>query len=143
MKVLVDYPTRAQEKEILSLIESDTTTKVKSLMDSKDLLALMKKRNEVVISDTLKDYITRIVEKTRAPHQYLLYGASPRGSIGLMEASKAVALANGRDHVTHEDIQRITLPVLRHRIGLTYDAQLDGYTADDVLLELVTQVTLG
>jgi len=141
-KVMVDYPSIAQEKIILDTLEKDHTHEIKAVITHKELTDLKKKVEDIVISDEIKHYITRLTSITRQEHEYILYGTSPRGSIGLMLASKAVALAEGRTYVTHEDVQRLALPILRHRVILNYQAKLSGLTEDQVLLELFETVKL-
>ncbi len=141
-KVLVNYPNLADEKKILDTMEKEDLTKIKSVLSHSQLNDIKKNIDDIVISDEIKHYITKLTSITRKEHEYILYGTSPRGSIGLMLASKAVALANGKEYVTHEDVQRVALPVLRHRIILNYQAKLAGLTEDQVLLDLFETVPL-
>jgi len=141
-KVLVNYPSLADEKKILDTLEKEDTTKIKSVVSHSELAAIKKTIDDIVISDEIKHYITKLTSITRKEHEYILYGTSPRGSIGLMLASKAVALAEWRTYVTHEDVQRVALPVLRHRIILNYQARLSWLTEDQVLLSLFETVSL-
>lgn len=141
-KVLVNYPSLADEKKILDTMEKEDLTKIKSVISHSQLTAIKKGIDNIVISDEIKHYITKLTSITRKEHEYILYGTSPRGSIGLMLGSKAVALAEGRNYVTHEDVQRVALPVLRHRVILNYQARLAGLTEDQVLLELFETVPL-
>jgi len=141
-KVLVNYPSLAQEKCILDMLEKEDLTKIKSVVSHSQLEAIKKEIDDIVISDEIKHYITKLTSITRKEHEYILYGTSPRGSIGLMLASKAVALATGRKYVTHEDVQKVALPVLRHRVILNYQAKLAGLTEDQVLLSLFETVSL-
>ena len=123
-------------------MEKEDLTKIKSVLSHSQLNDIKKNIDDIVISDEIKHYITKLTSITRKEHEYILYGTSPRGSIGLMLASKAVALANGKEYVTHEDVQRVALPVLRHRIILNYQAKLAGLTVDQVLLDLFETVPL-
>ncbi len=141
-KVLVHYPSLADEKMILDTMEKEALTKIKPVISHSQLVNIKKHIDDIIISDEVKHYITRLTSITRKEHEYILYGTSPRGSIGLMLASKAVALAEGRTYVTHEDVQRVALPVLRHRVILNYQAKLSGLSEDQVLLELFEEVKL-
>ena len=141
-KVLVSYPSLADEKKILDTMEKEDLTKIKSVVSHSQLAAIKKTIDSITISDEIKHYITKLTSITRKEHEYILYGTSPRGSIGLMLASKAVALAEWRSYVTHEDVQRVALPVLRHRVILNYQAKLAGLTEDQVLLSLFETVSL-
>ncbi|MEI8008180.1 MAG: MoxR family ATPase [bacterium] len=139
---MVSYPSLADEKKILDTMEKEDLTKIKSVVSHSELAAIKKEIDDITISDEIKHYITKLTSITRKEHEHILYGTSPRGSIGLMQASKAVALATGRTYVTHEDVQKVALPVLRHRIILNYQAKLAGLTEDQVLLELFEIVSL-
>lgn len=141
-KVLVSYPSLADEKKILDTMEKEDLTKIKSVVSHNELAAIKKTIDDITISDEIKHYITKLTSITRKEHEYILYGTSPRGSIWLMLASKAVALAEWRAYVTHEDVQKVALPVLRHRVILNYQAKLAGLTEDQVLLELFETVSL-
>jgi len=138
-KILVDYPDMKDEKKILDAMEHDDV-KVNEVISHKQLEYLIKWIENIKISDNVKHYITRLIKKTREKNQNILYGASPRWSIGLMTAAKAVAFVEWREYVTHEDIQKITLAVLRHRIVLSYDAKIQGLDEDQVLLDLFSHV---
>ena len=138
----MNYPSLADEKKILDTMEKEYLTKIKSVISHSQLTAIKKEIDNIVISDEIKHYITKLTSITRKEHEYILYGTSPRGSIGLMLGSKTVALAEGRNYVTHEDVQRVALPVLRHRVILNYQARLAGLTEDQVLLELFETVPL-
>jgi MoxR-like ATPase len=90
---LVSYPSLADEKKILDTMEKEDLTKIKSVVSHSELAAIKKTIDDITISDEIKHYITKLTSITRKEHEYILYGTSPRGSIGLMLASKAVALA--------------------------------------------------
>lgn len=141
-KVIVDYPSITQEKIILDTLEKEHLEKITPVITHAQLTKLKKEIDKIIISDEVKHYITRLTSITRKEHEYILYGTSPRGSIGLMLASKAVALAEGREFVTHEDVQKVSLSVLRHRVILNYQAKLSGLSEDQVLLELFEEVKL-
>lgn len=139
-KVIVEYPSLEEEKEVLDISEKEESIKTKKSMTHKKLLSLQEKVKQVYINDEVKDYITRLVEETRKPHQHIQYGASPRGSLGLLQAAKAVALLEDRDFVSYEDVQRVYLPVMRHRIILSYEAMAHDIKPDNILLDLATKV---
>ena len=127
---------------ILDTMEKDRHHEIKSVISQKQLIELKKEVEKIAISDEIKNYITRLTSITRKEHEHILYGTSPRGSIGLMITSKALAFCSGRNYVTHEDVQRVALPVLRHRIILNYQARLAGLNEDQVILELFEGVKL-
>lgn len=141
-KVLVDYPTVADEEKIISLMEQDDSINVKKIISPNTFFQLRNEAQGVIVSDNLKNYIARLVTATRSPHSYLLYGASPRASLSLLFWAKSLAYLQGREFATHEDIQRIALSIMRHRVGLSYEAQAEGIDTDSVLLSIFSWVTL-
>lgn len=142
-KINVGYPNL--EEEIL-IIQSHNDRKgalpqslVKSVLKEKDLAAYRNKIFEVLVEEKIVKYIAEIISKTRThPHLYL--GGSPRASIAVLMASKAFAAINGRDFVIPEDIKKSLYPVLRHRIILTPEREMEGGTADKVIEMIVQSV---
>lgn len=148
-KILVHYPTLTEEKKVMDTVEHEDTIRVEKVLSNHDFDELKAGVEKVTISDEVKEYITRLVQKTRPgsskageKNPNILYGSSPRWSIGLMIAAKALAFVEGKDYVTHEDVQRVALSVLRHRIVLSYDAKISWLTEDAILLELFGEVNL-
>ncbi len=141
-KTKLDYPTPEQEKKILDMIETEDSISVQKIININRFFEIMKEIEQVQVSEDIKDYISRLVAATREPMNYVVYGASPRASIALQRASKTVAYFQGRDYVTFEDIQKISLPVLRHRIILSYDASVDWVTSEQILLDTLPRVSL-
>lgn len=141
-KVLVDYPNKIEEKKMLDILEYEQEIKLSKIVTRKKFIEYQKLMNEVVVSQEIKDYITRLVDITRIKDKRVTYGASPRASIGLMFASKALAFLQWREFVIHEDIQRLAVAVMRHRIILSYDAKVDWLTEDQYLLDVLAKVTL-
>ncbi len=140
MKILVNYPSVEQEQLMLSLLE-DVHISVDPVLGEASLLEMQQEVATVILSDELKNYIVRIVDATRKSSSFH-YGASPRASFGIMLASKAVARLAGRNYVTHEDVQRVLLLVLRHRVILTYEAQISKRSVDELLIEVISGVSL-
>ena len=145
MKVLVDYPAIDEEKEILKNHGGLTPESVQPVIDAAEL----KKKSELIesiyVDDNLYDYIVRVVAATRSRDEgdlsrYIEYGASPRASIALLRASRAMAFINGRGYVTPDDIKQIGGDVLRHRLILTFDADAEGVKEDDVVDMLFSRV---
>lgn len=141
-KILVKYPSVHDEKKILDEMEHDESIQVKKVLSHEEFLHIKKDISQVTISDQVKSYITRLVDATRNC-EHLSYGASPRGSIGLMTASKALAFCEGRDYVMHDDVQRVSLPVLRHRVVVSYEAKMEGLEVDEILVKLFEEVKLA
>lgn len=141
-KILVSYPSVHDEKRILDEMEHDKDIQIQKILSHQDFLTLKKQIVDVTMSDQVKWYITRLIDATRNCDK-LSYGSSPRGSIGLMTASKALAFCEGRDYVSHDDIQRVALAVLRHRVVLSYEAKMEWLTTDDVLCALFEEISLA
>jgi MoxR-like ATPase len=145
MKVKIEYPTLEEEKNILSLLtgvqEFDAIT-INKILSREHLSELKQKVKTIHIDERLIDYILAIVEKTRENSEYIACGASPRASIGLVVAAKGNAFLNGRDYVLPEDIKKVIYDVLRHRIILTYDAQAEEKTVEDVIENILETVNL-
>ncbi len=146
LKIHVEYPTRAQEKQLLT--RSLDTNDIQTVLSKEDVLALQKLCTQVYADERILDYIVNIVFATRDPKAcrlekiapYLQYGASPRASLALLKAAKAFALIRKRHFVTPDDIKAIALPVLRHRIILTYEAEADGVTADQIIQTILSTI---
>ena len=104
-----------------------------------ELLQMRKLTSQVIIDPSLMNYIVQIVQSTRT-NRYLFLGASPRASVALMQTAKGLALLQGRDFVTPDDIQLLAFPVLRHRLMLNTDADLEGLTVEKVIKEIISQI---
>jgi MoxR-like ATPase len=146
MRIPVDYPTARQEHEIVERA-SQLTPPASPLLSTEDVAKLQEAAASVFVDEAVRDYAIRLVLATRHPSEHgvdieglLSYGASPRASIGLVEAGRALALLRGRDHVLSQDVYDIAYDVLNHRLVLSFDAVADGVTVDDVLVELLTTV---
>ncbi len=151
LKVLVDYPSINEEKEILDKVaKTNLDTKLKSIVDCKTILDAQSLINEIYISPKILDYILNIVFATRNPEKYKLtnlkdlinFGASPRASINLVLAAKANAFINGRGYVIPEDIRYIGKDVLRHRILLSYEAEAEEITSEEIIDQLFKEISV-
>jgi MoxR-like ATPase len=142
-KIIVDYPELEEEKTILRRFRTDFTQKikaeVKAVMSAQDIEEAKHFVENVFIKDELLDYIAQIVVKTRN-HSDLYLGASPRASISLLKASKALAAINGRNFVTPDDIRSVTGPVLNHRIIPTPEKEMEGVTSEDIIKAIVKSI---
>ncbi|HEY8399213.1 MAG TPA: MoxR family ATPase [Flavihumibacter sp.] len=142
-KIIVDYPSHEQEQQILMLHHKqaggDLLSAIAPVMDRGSLLELRKKVKSSHIEDSQLGFIASIVSATRQ-HKHIYLGASPRASIGIMNAAKAYAAINGRDFVTPEDIVFVTPAVLRHRIIITPEKEMEGGTPDDVINEIIQSI---
>lgn len=142
-KISVSYPDLEEEKAILRRFKSDFSLAENDLVQPViDRLKIEQCRHiieKVYMREELLDYIAAVVHQTRN-HSDLFLGASPRASLAIMKASKAIAAMAGRDFVTPDDIQYVAYPVLNHRIILTPEREMEGYTAQDVIKEILTKV---
>lgn len=142
-KVTMDYPTLEEEVDILRrhhenvrLVNLDT---IEPVITKDELLAMRSLLGNVFVDDSLLGYIAAIVQQTRASKAVFL-GASPRASVAILRASKAYALLQGRDFVTPEDIKFVTPSVLQHRLILTAEAEMEGFTPLKVAMRLIDKV---
>lgn len=139
MKIIVDYPDHEETKEILKRIHFIESYEVKPVASAKDIMVVRNMLPHVTVSEPILDYITNIVEETRR-HPLVRLGGSPRAAIALYLCSKVIALIDGRDYVIPDDVKFIVKPVLRHRIILKPEAELEGYTTDKIIDEVVRKV---
>ena len=141
MKAVIDYPTVAEELEIMNRIESNVFTQSRSVVTHDDIKYVQDLVQRVYLDESIKNYIVRIIDATRHADkfipkdlaQYITLGSSIRGSICLMEISKAVAILSGRDYVTPDDVKAFAKGVLRHRVTLNFAAVADGVTEDQII----------
>ncbi|HNS00293.1 MAG TPA: MoxR family ATPase [Planctomycetota bacterium] len=141
LKLKITYPTKAEEKTIMQRIASGHVEKIAAVMTPADLEALRGLVNEVYIDDKVQDYIVDIVFASRSPKDYKLdglaplieYGASPRASIYLNLAARAHALLQGRAYATPQDVKTIGPDILRHRVIVSYEAEAEELTSDDIV----------
>jgi MoxR-like ATPase len=149
LKVIVDYPSMEEEKEILSrAAKTNIDTKQKSVVNSKTILEAQALINDIYIAPKILDYILNIVFATRNPEQFKLgqlkdlisFGASPRASINLVLAAKAKAFIDGRGYVIPEDVRYIGKDVLRHRMLLSYEAEAEEITSEELIDQLFKEI---
>jgi len=145
LKILIDYPTPAEEEKIVDLYTGEEKHEVKKILDRERLLVLQGLTRKMPIANDVKNYALKIITATRPANsstakKYLEYGASPRASIGIILAAKASALVNGRNYVGKEDIKKMAYPVLRHRIILNFESERKGVSADKIIREIIEGV---
>jgi MoxR-like ATPase len=141
MKVELDYPETDEEREIVDRFTSelDFSPELNQVISKASLVKMQEFTREVPIADDIRNRAIMVVKNTRN-HEDLDFGASPRASIQLILASKAKALIEGRNHVSTADVNDMAIPVLRHRIGLNFQAEKEGKTEDDVIEEITETV---
>ncbi|MEU1886544.1 MoxR family ATPase [Micromonospora sp. WMMD987] len=149
MKIVVGYPTDAEEREIVYRM-GVAAPEPAQVFSADDLLALQRKADQVFVHNALVDYAVRLVLATRSPAEHgmpdvarlIQYGASPRASLGLVRATRALALLRGRDYALPQDVQDIAPDILRHRLVLSYDALADDVPADHVVHRVMSTIPL-
>ena len=147
LKILIDYPGRAEEKEIMKRVGFDAPESVASILDPVEIAAIGQLINAVYMDEKLKDYIVDLVFATREPSayridvaDYIQFGASPRATIFLSLAARAYAFLQGRAYVTPQDVKTIAPAVLRHRILLTYEAEAEDIGTDQIVARIFDSV---
>ena len=148
LKVLVSYPTREEEKQILERMASHQKLTVNTNVTPEMIMRARQVTDGIYVDEKIKNYIVNLVFATREPKEagleklasFIAYGASPRATIFLTQAAKAYAFLNGRGYVTPEDIKAIGLDVLRHRVLLTYEAEAENVTADQIVKQIFEAV---
>ncbi|WP_439956252.1 AAA family ATPase [Nocardia mikamii] len=148
-KVVVDYPTVEEEREIIYRM-GVTPPEPKRILEPAELIRLQKLAANTFVHHALVDYVVRVIAATRKPAEFglddvagwIAYGASPRASLGIIAAARAVALIRGRDYVVPQDVVEVVPDVLRHRLVLSYDALADEVSPDDVIRRVLQTVGL-
>ncbi len=148
LKVVVSYPKREEERQIVRMNNAGEFPKAQAVIKPEDIVRAREVVKEVYMDEKIERYIVDIVYATRTPDEYNLskvanyisYGASPRASISLAAASKAYAFIKRRGYVIPEDVRAVCYEVLRHRIGLTYEAEAENVTTDQIISEIINAV---
>ena len=148
LKVVIDYPKAEEEKLILKQNLSKTKIDIQPVISVEDILKARKAVQEVYMDEKIEQYIIDLIFATRNPEQYKLanlkpyieFGASPRGTISLGTAAKAYAFIKRRGYVIPEDVRSIAEDVLRHRIGLTYEAEAENVKVEDIITAIINAV---
>lgn len=152
LKVHVDYPSKEEELEVMRRMSNMTfDSSVETVLSKEDIFSIREEINQVSISESLERYIIELVFASREPKkygletesQYIQFGASPRASINLNLAAKAVAFFDERDFVLPEDIKEIAGDVMNHRILLNYEAEADAVTTHDVIKSILSKVQIS
>jgi len=141
LKLKIDYPSKDEERQILErMAETDKKFNVRAVVTTADIMEVRKVVDEIYIDEKIKEYIVNIVCATRAPKDYgidlgnfINYGASPRATIHLAVAAKAHAFIQQRGYVTPQDVKSIGLDILRHRVIVSYEAEAENKTSEDII----------
>jgi MoxR-like ATPase len=148
IKAVIDYPKLDEERHIVRNNLLSNVAKVKPVVTTKQILTAQETVREVYMDEKIENYILNLVFATRYPENYNLesikplisFGASPRGSINLATAAKCHAFLKHRGYVIPEDVRAIIFDVLRHRIGLTYEAEAENITSEDLITQIINEV---
>ena len=146
-KVLISYPTMQQEKEIIHTPRD--TQSITQILSHEDIIKAQEIVSKIYCDEKIIDYVVNITFATRSPElfrlqdikKYILYGVSPRATLALCDAARAYAFLKKRHFVTPDDVKSVALPILRHRIILTYEADAEGVTADTIVQKILSTVS--
>jgi len=141
MKIVIDYPNRVEERAILdSMATTEPALGVRRVVSVEDILRSRHLVNSIYVDDKIKDYIVDLVLATRNPkaakldlNGYIQNGASPRATINLTVAARAAAFLDGRGYVTPQDVKKLAVDVLRHRVAVSYEAEAENITSEDIV----------
>ena len=150
LKVVVDYPKKEEERQIVRMNNTGEFPKPQAVVSPEDIVRARQVVREVYVDEKIERYIVDIVYATRTPAEYGLgklkdlisYGGSPRASISLAMASKAYAFIKRRGYVIPEDVRAVCNEVLRHRIGLTYEAEAENVTTEEIISQVINAVVV-
>ena len=148
LKVVISYPKQEEEKQILHQSLTGGFNRQQPMLKPADILKARNLVREVYMDEKIETYITDIFFATRYPDRYglqrlkglIAYGASPRGSISLAQAAKSYAFLKRRGYVIPDDVRAVAMDVLRHRVGLTYEAEAENVTAEEMVNEILNRV---
>jgi MoxR-like ATPase len=148
LKVVVGYPSKVEERKVVDGVLDGVRREIKPVLEPAQLLEMKKTVASIYMDDKVKDYVLDVVTATREPEAFKLkelknlieYGASPRASINLCLAARANAFLASRGYVTPQDVKEIAYDVLRHRVILSYEAEAEEMTADDVVKKVLESV---
>jgi MoxR-like ATPase len=144
-KIMVPYPNEAEEFQILSQFHqmgnANALSAIEPVLQAEQIASIRKQVKTIVVEEKLLQFIAKLVHHTRN-HKSIYLGASPRASLAVMNAAKAMAAINGRDFVTPEDILEVVPPVLRHRIILAPDKEMEGVTEDAVIKQIIQSMDI-
>ena len=148
LKVIVDYPARSEEREIIDRMTSGAPLNVQPVVDSQYIMSAREVVRQVYVDDKIKDYVLDLVIATRNPRaagidgltNLISYGASPRAGIFLILAARAYAFVKGRSFVVPDDIKQLAPDVLRHRVITTFEAEAQDVTSEQIVQRILDNV---
>lgn len=144
LKLKVEYPTREEEQQILKqyTLSQVAAPGINPVLTQEDIIAMRKCVDRIYLDEKIENYVLDIVLKTREPSPYIACGASPRASINLIKAAKCRAFIMGREYAVPDDVKAVVYDVLRHRILLSYEAEAEEITAEQLIAEILESVNL-
>ena len=148
LKVIIDYPTLEEEKLIIRENIQSSMPTVKPVTTAEEIIRARKVVNEVYLDEKIEQYIADIVFASRYPDRYglpemkdmITFGGSPRASINLAKAARAYAFIKRRGYVVPEDVRAVAHDVMRHRIGLSYEAEASNVTSEEIVSKIINKV---
>jgi len=147
MKVLITYPDKNQEIEIINRMTTGEEIEVDTILKPKDIMDMRSIVDNIYVDEKIKEYVTDIVYATRKPQDYKIdishlieYGCSPRASISLITSAKANAFINGHGYVSPDDVKIMAHNILRHRLILSYEAEAEEISTDDVINQIINKI---
>lgn len=147
LKLKITYPSRAEEREIMDRVNMLHAPSVSPVVTRHEILEAREVVNQIYVDDKAKNYIVDIIQATRSPEAYGLtishlieYGASPRATIYLQQAARAMAFLQGEGNVFPNDIKQVAMDVLRHRVKQTYEAEAENITSEDIIRKILDTV---
>lgn len=144
-KIFMDYPDELQEQQIVTKATTDAvgdsldTSSITAVLHAAEILDLQRMASTMVVDEKIVEYVVQIIRASRQWHG-IDHGAGPRGAINLLRGARGNALMDKRSFVTPDDVKSIVLPVLRHRVKISADMEIEGFTADQVIEELVSNI---
>lgn len=144
LKLKIEYPKREEEKQIIQRFSKERTNEppLKKILSRDTIVQLRSLIDEIYVDENIQNYVLDIVFKTREKNLYIACGASPRASLSLIKASKCKAFMEGRNFVIPDDVKSIVYDVLRHRILLSYEAEAEDITSEDLITQILEKVNL-
>jgi len=145
LKLKIDYPKREEEKMIVDMLTKASDiekVEVENVLQDNEIFEIRDIVGKIYVDDKLKDYVLDIIFKSREKNEYIIAGASPRASINLIKAAKGRAFLENRAYVVPDDIKAVVYEVLRHRIILSYEAEAEDLTVEDIIESLLDKVNL-
>ena len=139
VKIVVDYPSREETIKMLKRLKTIEEWPIKPVAGPEDVALMTSIVWDIYVDDKILGYIADIIEETRK-HPYVRLGGSPRAAIAMLQLSRAIALINGRDYVIPDDVKKVAMPVLVHRVILKPEAELEGITPENVIDDVLKKV---